>query len=445
MGVHGVIRLDQAVGQPSTSSVKVQQVVAGRSFLPFCFLVYMAARIAILFVHPLAQSSDFLWYYQRAVEISLGSGYAEGGILTAFWPVGWPGFLAALFTITGPSILAAQIANLLFAALVFVFTAMLGTALFRDSMVGRVAVLILTLYPNQISYIPLLSTEIFYEFLLLFGIYLLMHERLLPALLAGFVFGIGTLTKTQTLLLPGFILFCVLVTAPSKISFFRLTKVMCAVYITTLLVILPWTYRNYKVFDAFIPVSTNGGWTLLTGNNPEAKGDYTPDTVLAQGVSHNPAEQVIMDRLAQTRAFNWIKENPIEFLALMPKKVMRLWAPDGEAEWFYQRGFAHYDSNLLLFRAVRGLNQVYYFVILLLALPSVWSLPRGRAGASPWTLVGLELGVYISLISLVFSGQSRFHFGLMPFLAIYAASNLVQFLSRYSGQTKVCWVKAAST
>src|ERR1700757_3689740 len=89
-------------------------------FMPLCFVTYMAVRIAALFVQPLKQTSDFAWYYARAVGIAAGSGYAEHGILTAFWPVGWPGFLAALFTAIGPSEQAGQIANLLFAALVFV-------------------------------------------------------------------------------------------------------------------------------------------------------------------------------------------------------------------------------------------------------------------------------------------------------------------------------------
>jgi 4-amino-4-deoxy-L-arabinose transferase-like glycosyltransferase len=262
-----------AVGISSAFCTWLRGIVSARGFLPICFVFYMATRSLVLFIRPLEQSSDFAWYYERALEIASGSGYAERGVLTAFWPIGWPGFLAALFTITGPSLLAAQTANLVFAALVFALSALLATSLFQDRMVGRVAVLILSLYPNQIGYVPLLSTEIFYEFLLLFGIYLLMQKRLFTAILAGFVFGIGTLTKTQTLLLPVFVLFCVFVIEPSKSAFVRLIKVTCAVYIIMLLVILPWTYRNYKVFEAFIPVSTNGGWTLLTGNNPEANGD----------------------------------------------------------------------------------------------------------------------------------------------------------------------------
>ena len=391
----------------------------------------MIPRVGVLFVGPMYQSSDFLWYFQTASQIAAGSGYSEGGVLTAFWPVGWPGFLAALFFITGPSALAGQIANLCFSVFVFLMTAKLGTKLFRSRMVGRVAVLILTLYPNHIGYVPLLSTEIFYQFLLLLGVGLLMQERVVPALLAGLVFGVATLTKAQSLLLPGFIMLGAFATAPSRQSLVKLAKLLGVVYVATILTVVPWTYRNYTVFHAFIPVSTNGGWTMLTGNNPEANGDYTPETVLAQGISHNPAEEVAMDGLARARAIAWIKDNPIGFLTLLPKKFFRLWAPDGEAEWFYQAGFTHYDANVLLFRGLRGMNQLYYFAILAQAVPAIWLLLRRRPKISRWAGTGLWICGYFSLISLAFSGQSRFHFSLMPFVVIYAAWTLVFAMAAY--------------
>jgi hypothetical protein len=425
--------LDQSAIKPSTLGIRLNSTLISPAFLPICFAIYLVQRIAVLFVRPLEQSSDFLWYYQRATEILLGAGYAENGVITAFWPVGWPGFLAVLFGVTGPSVAAAQIANLVFSAGVFVLTDRLGTALFRDPRVGRAAVLILTFYPNQIGYVPLLSTEVFYELLLLLSIFLLMQECILPAFLAGIVFGIETLTKTQSLLVPAFIAAVVFVAAPSRQFLVRLTAAMCVVYVAALLVIAPWSYRNYTAFGTFIPVSTNGGWTLLTGNNPEARGDYTPDTVLAEGISHDPARQVAMDQLSRARAVAWIKENPVDFLLLMPRKLVRLWAPDGEAEWFYQRGFRGYDNNVLLFRTVRVLNQAYYALVVLLALPSVWLLLRRRVPVSPWAAVGVGLCIYTSLISLIFSGQSRFHFSLMPFIAMYAAWTLVRALPRAAG------------
>ena len=44
--------------------------------------------------------------------------------------------------------------------------------------------------------------------------------------------------------------------------------------IVALATVSPWTYRNYQVFGTFILVSTNGGMTMLTGNNPSVVGDY---------------------------------------------------------------------------------------------------------------------------------------------------------------------------
>src|SRR4051794_31313564 len=133
-----------------------------------------------------------------------------------------------------------------------------------------------------------------------------------------------------------------------------------------------------------------------------------------------------MDRLAQARAVDWIKRNPTDFLMLLPKKFVRYWEPDGETKLFHQRGYLHYDTYWLLFRAVRGLNQIYYFAILILALPSIWLLLRQSTKLNCWTTLGLWLCAYFTTISLVFSGQSRYHFCLIPFLAIYAAWTLAR-------------------
>jgi hypothetical protein len=47
---------------------------------------------------------------------------------------------------------------------------------------------------------------------------------------------------------------------------------------------------------------------------------------------------------------------------------------------------------------------------------------------SPWATAGLGLSLYFSAISVAFSGQSRFHCSLMPFIVIYAAWTLIRSL-----------------
>ena len=38
------------------------------------------------------------------------------------------------------------------------------------------------------------------------------------------------------------------------------------------LIMMPWGIRNFKVFNSFVPVSTNGGHIFLMGNNEKSSG-----------------------------------------------------------------------------------------------------------------------------------------------------------------------------
>jgi hypothetical protein len=49
---------------------------------------------------------------------------------------------------------------------------------------------------------------------------------------------------------------------------------------------------------------------------------------------------------------------------------------------------------------------------------------------SPYTVTGYALIADFTAISIVFSGQSRFHFPLMPWVAMYAAWTIIQWVGR---------------
>ena len=147
-----------------------------------------------------------------------------------------------------------------------------------------------------------------------------------------------------------------------------------AVVAFALVVVLPWSYRNYQTFGEWVWVSTNGGLTLLTGNNQSARGDYTQDDPLVTSIPRSVANQIEVDKEAKRRAVQWIKENPGRFVALLPLKAFRLWIPDGEAEWWYQAGYKMYDRYMFWFRTVRYINQVYYLSLLIMFIWTGWLL-----------------------------------------------------------------------
>jgi hypothetical protein len=408
-------------------SLQVLSVIGSPYFVPVCFAVYLGLRFALIVCVPIQQHSDELWYYNRAVALAAGQGYSVDHVPTAYWPVGWPGFLGIVFWLAGPSPFLGQMLNLLCSAAIFVLTLRLGTALFKEELVGRLSVLMLTICPNQITYVPALGTEVFYTALLLFAIDLLVVGSRWRLVVSGIIFGIAALTKAQTLLLP-VMLFAAwwVVSERPRGSSSQLAKV-AVIYAAMAAVILPWSVRNYHVFGAIVPISTNGGLTLLAGNNPSAQGDHTPNDPLVKAVPHGVAEQVAADHLATSLAITWIRQHPGAAIALVPKKIWRLWAPDGEGEWAYQAGYDDYMKYWFVFRAIRVVNQAYYFVLICLLVVSIPYCYRYRdAMAIPWWVTGYVLIFYTTLISIIFSGQSRFHFPMIPWIAMYAAWAILQ-------------------
>ncbi len=120
---------------------------------------------------------------------------------------------------------------------------------------------------------------------------------------------------------------------------------------------------------------------------------------------------------------NWIKANPGQFLGLIPKKIFRLWGPDGEGEWGYQ-DTPFYRDYQTWFRGVRIVNQVFYVTMLLLLVAAIWTLSQMRA--EPPMYIGIAVAAIVTITSVVFSGQSRYHFSAMPFTLAYAAWLLVR-------------------
>ena len=127
-------------------------ILSAQRFVLICFAGFVVTRLAVLLLLPITPSSNSAWYVGRAMEIASGEGYHEGPWPTAFWPVGYPAFLAGVFVLFGKHLLAAKLANLALSCGIFWLTYRLACALSRrDRLAACIAVLLLTIYPNQIA------------------------------------------------------------------------------------------------------------------------------------------------------------------------------------------------------------------------------------------------------------------------------------------------------
>jgi hypothetical protein len=403
---------------------RLNQVLLSRRFPLFCVLAFLVPRVLLIWLVPVEPVSDFAWYFNRARELAESGVYQEGGHPTAFWPIGYPAFLGLLFAVTGPSLLAAQVCNLVFGGAALWLTYKISKELFDDEAAARLAIALLALYPNNIGYAPLIATEPLYTVLLLGMCYwMLRPPSAARIVVCGLTIGFATLVKSQTALLAAVFVVCTLLWASSRAEVRSRLLAGAMMGVLALAVVAPWTVRNYLTFGTPVFVSTNGGISLLMANNPSMKGlwsrDFAPDDPLVEQAQFRASDQIAADRRARALAYEWIGQHPGEFIALIPQKVWRLWAPDGEAEWSFQASTPGYERHALWFRGMRILNQLFYMCAVALAAVALIPLLRSRAPGR--TYIGYVVALFFTVLCAIFSGQSRYHFPIMPLLLIYAA------------------------
>ncbi|EIZ79178.1 glycosyl transferase family protein [Novosphingobium sp. Rr 2-17] len=425
--------------RPSRLALRLEWFATERSVLLAIWALYFALRVLVLLID-VAPTSDAQWYVLRAASLASGHGYLDNaGAPTAFWPPGWPIALSLAFAQFGASQVTLGLFNLAFSLLIGATTLALGRRLFGSEGAARATLLLLAVYPNAIGYIPLGLTEVFYTALLLAGCWVIVARTSRWHLVtAGLLFGFATLVKAQTLVIVP-LLFAIdwLRVGNMWQRLPRLVVDGLIVMAIAGLAVLPWSVRNQAQLGHWVTVSTNGGYTLLTGNHDTATGDYTPDAPVVKGLMARPGmDEVARDAEARRLGLEWIKAHPDRFLKLIPKKLIRLWLPDGEAEWAYQGGAPSYPRFEIAYRAVRVLNQGYY-VLLMLAFAAAFPamiVRRRRDGQRwiGWWLLPYGVALYPTLICVVFSGQSRFHYPVMPFVCMAAGWLVIAALGRLS-------------
>src|SRR5262249_55511254 len=142
-------------------------------------------------------------------------------------------------------------------------------------------------------------------------------------------------------------------------------------YISLLLVVLPWTIRNALVFQHFIFVSTNGGINLLIGNNPHATGAYIWNEEVSAPV-RDIEDEYERNRTAGAETLKYIKNNLLCTVMLWPNKLLRMYLYDTEGVGTNLDGLRSAGPGMtLLLKFLIGVAFAYYVVVMLLAFTTL--------------------------------------------------------------------------
>ncbi len=411
---------------------------------------------------------DGHYYHFGAQRIASGFGYGDERLTAAgpvfhpwcHYPVGYSGFLALFYAIFGDSPRVAVAVQAVLGALTVVVVHQLARRI-----VGPIralaAGLLATAHPVLVIYSGLVMTEPLAALGALLGplVFLRTARRPLAAAgLGGVVLGLTTLVRPQSLLLaPALALLARGARLKTRAAVAAVSTAAC------LAVVVPWSVRNCVVMDGCALVSTNGGWNLAIGSSPRATGRF--EALTADDGCKLVTGQVQQDRCWSAKGREWISDDPVRWLALIPKKLAftfdhqsfaigylsqsdpASWPEERRAWWrrvqtvaqwlllglgalgliprpsLDRRRWPHALASLAILGAlVLGREQVPPTIWpLAVAIPLVGLIPpRARERSGLALYLALSVGALV-VVHAVFFGEDRYQVVAIPALCVLAA------------------------
>lgn len=352
-----------------------------------------------------------------------GRGYSLDGP-TAITPPLYIFFLASLYRLfDGPA--AVRLAQIVLGAAGCVVLYAIGRRVF-DQTTGLLAAGLLSLNPLVVYLAGLHLTESLFLFLVLLLIWQSLRVADQPTVIQAV--GLGGLLGLAMLVRAIFVAFLpfVFVWAVSVwgIRSSHAYRTFAVALVSTVIVLTPWTIRNYLVVGAVVPVQSNGGMVFWGSNNPHSGGGIvlpTSDTWTAGRPPDDnqygwrdltPAEE---NRLYIRTALSWMREHPGDYVRLLGHKVLRLYRFTRAAD----------EQGLEVPVAV----QVFHTGFLLAALAGLCLTLRS------WRTLSLLLAfiVFTHLTTLVFGGATRYTIPMIPSLTLFAAAAVARIWRAATG------------
>ncbi len=382
-------------------------------FLTLLFAMAGIARVAAVLHFPWEPLVDDAQLHRYAVNMLTGGAYGSE-LYRAFFPPGMSFLLTAWYWLTTPHPLAGKMLNVMAGLAMTYLTWRVGRSMVREA-TARWAAVYVALSPTLVFYTATLGYEIVLGALLLAMLALVLRPvaskaiQLLQTLALGLMIGGGILIKPICLLLPaiwGGWQLAVDRRWPGVVV--RWAAVVCIAG----LVVAPWTYRNYRVFGEWVLVSTNGGVTLYTANNPESQG-----IAMAIRPARGEVDEVTRDRICKQKAIDWIVQNPLDWAWLSLRKMTYLWGTSSSI-----MSVISVDRLSPRIEAIcMGWINVFWAALWPLFAVATFKTDIWRRWQA-WP--ALLLVAYVWGIHLFYESMSRHHVPLIPILALVAAAGL---------------------
>ena len=411
-----------------------------KKILALIFIVALALRLIAVMNLPSRYQipvADAGQYDDLAINLLAGEGFVDSntGLPTSWRVPLYPLFLAGIYSIFGHNYAAVRIIQCIMGALLCLVIFYIGKMLF-DRKIALLSAAILASYQPFIFHLywggpAFLLSENLFTFLLALLVFSLIRNlfvqfSLKNCVIAGILIGLLTLTRPVIALFPLFLFGLLLY--KNKYSFIFTLKKTLPLLVSFILVILPWTVRNYFIHKAFVPFSTQGGFVLLACNNPYAKGSGLVDveSLLTE------EEKNQLSKMSEVEIDNMYRKHAKEFSFKNYKKLPRLYFKKLLGLWDI------YTTDWDPDGSCRRRYNIWYSIVLMFASFGIVKSVKSKLNINISLLILLFL--YLSIIAMIFCGSPRFRNPIEPYLIIFASVGIFKIYNGFANKFLSCTI-----
>ncbi|MDD5773561.1 MAG: glycosyltransferase family 39 protein [bacterium] len=404
-------------------------------FLILIFLFSLALRLTYNFFladPDTPPTSDGKYFDKVALNIANGHGFTlpPNNIPTSRKTPAYPFFLAIIYKIFGHSYSIARFFQSIVDALIPIFVYLITIEIF-DNKTAMIAAVLSAIDPPLIIFTSQIFSESLLTFITLIFTYFMVKESEKPDLRNAFLAGIFLALSLLTRPIFPFMFIFVFIWKIVMIKDFKKSIIFGTVLVTTsLIVILPWTWRNYQIYKKFVPLTTTVGLTLWLSNDPSSRGASRPQWAMPRRVtfkkqfensgenSYLESEDLLFstpeigrdekesDDIFLRMSLKKIKEQPSILIKLISLKLIAFW--DGFYIW------AVCDTVNI---------KKPIFVIISFALAVPFAIAGAYITRKRWKDVSIFyfLILSVNITGIIFHADYRLRLAVMPYFMILAA------------------------
>lgn len=399
----------------------------------FLVILVFLVRFVSIFILKLYDLSfiSFSEYDVIASNILSGKGYVYYRFNTNCYFFGpsplYAYFLALVHLITNKNYLMLQIIQSIISAFSVIPLIFLAKKIFNEK-TALIVGLLYCFHPGFIFYNIMVHEFTLTVFFILTILYLMVYysDKRWSLVSIGILTGLGILIRVTILfVIPAFFIYLILKKERIKKIFLKLFIIL----LLAIIVISPWIYRGYKIYNRFIFITLSSAEHLWRGNNPLASGtSYTKDgdSILSAAGEDFRNKLFSLNEIEQNdffkeEAIKYIKTHPLDFFKLTFKKFIYFWSFSPQTGQLYSR------SWLIIYKLLYY-SLAFFFVL------GVYFILKNRYYVNISILVFLFIFFMMtSFVHSLYYVETRHRWMIEPLLMIVTSYGIQKIFSKNKG------------